>query len=696
MAAHAQDAAEASLFPILEGPVQKPVIQLAQPPSGEWQISPLETFGLQWIVRAKEALSWSLGLKDGGTLSPAIEAAHAKVLTLVNSLFILGLLAIAGMWSFSLFIPRGELKKAMLGFGAAVIFVNFALPANQLLIEGADLVQRTMLVEPDGKVAIADLIQTPDYGKAIAYRKKNEDLSQGRTIRHELKVLPSAQTDTGEVTLATLHSQEKTLLGSLAQGGSLGQLEFNIPENSSQSLRLNTSQGLAFEQTTQNSAWTEAEAFAFLALMGTGLAYFLMALVLVLRTVMLWALLILSPALLLMGIFQSTRGWFTQWIAVYGRWLLIGPLVALGLSLVVSIWKLTGIPANAQALGEQVFAAETLSNIAFYLPGRNAPNTLSSTSQMMEYMLFVAMLYMPLFFAFTLTRKKTVHAVGSLIQAYSKTLKKSGPLVVGAPASAPEPESRRQEGRPNPGAGMAQSVHGRLMETLDRLAQKAMPFQQEAHRPAERGSSKESLTLKPSPAPIAQNSALENGKRAGFGETPSQKDSQRAAYNPSVPQANLQSGKTEPGDKAKNSAFDAFTPADRQPAGPGLAEPRVRREEPFRPLEERTSEPASPGNPIVGPASVRSEKESQKTREFFMPPAQANTSPATAQQQGATGQAMPLSAAPAPGKKKKRRRKKPRTPGENQNSPSKETDEESSSEFPKRKEGKEGEGLNNN
>ena len=138
-----------------------------------WSENSAQTFGLKFLIRGKEALGWSLDINSDGFDNPAIQTSYEKVLTIVNSLFILGLLGIAGMWMFSLLIPRSRLKKVSLIFALTVMLVNFALPANRLLIDGTNLLQKTLLTNEDKKIQIIDIINTPTYSDAIVETPTN-------------------------------------------------------------------------------------------------------------------------------------------------------------------------------------------------------------------------------------------------------------------------------------------------------------------------------------------------------------------------------------------------------------------------------------------------------------------------------------------------------------------------------------------
>ncbi|MBU2634688.1 MAG: hypothetical protein KJ674_05625, partial [Nanoarchaeota archaeon] len=185
-------------------PVGKQIIQLTdEGTQDDWNISELETYGLKFLVRGKEALTWSLNIEDGGFHNEAIEKSYSKVLTIVNSLFILGLLAIAIMWMFSILIPRKYLKKVILLYSLAVIFINFALPVNQLFIDGTNLLQKTLLTEKDGTIQITDIVQTPAYSEVLSFQNQSEESmingKQGDSITLKLAGAEDETTSIGRI-----------------------------------------------------------------------------------------------------------------------------------------------------------------------------------------------------------------------------------------------------------------------------------------------------------------------------------------------------------------------------------------------------------------------------------------------------------------------------------------------------------------
>ncbi len=439
---------------ILFEPVEKQIIQLTDEGTQDnWGISKYETYGLKFLIRGKEALTWSLNIEDGGFHNEAIEKTYSKVLTIVNSLFILGLLAIAIMWMFSILISRKYLKKVILIYSLAVVFINFALPVNQLFIDGTNLLQKTLLTEKDGTIQITDIVQTPAYNEVLSFKNQSEE-----------SMIDGKQGD--QITLKLAGAENETT--------SIGKIRVPQGEVINEEVISLNNQEISLLISSPFSIYQEQVIFRFVLLIITGIAYFIIALIFVLRIVILWALLIMSPILLLLAIFRSTRGWFYNWLSMYGRWLLIGPLTALGIAMIVNIWQLSGLPISmSETYTPEIFSAEKVSNIVFYLPGKDTANTLSNTQEMMEYIIFLIMLYMPIFLSFTLTRRKVLHeslvAITKSLVKNSQTSQKQ--LIQQVLANQ---ENSEEEKRDRP-MGIMDSFRNLVNNKIGLLAQAAMP-----------------------------------------------------------------------------------------------------------------------------------------------------------------------------------------------------------------------------
>lgn len=442
----------------LENPAEMQILEMEEVDLADgWEPSMLQTYGTKFLIRAKEALSWSLNIEDAGLESEAIKTSYNKVLTIVNSLFILGLLAIAAMWMFSILIPRRYLKQVILVYAAAVIFVNFAMPLNKLFIDTTNLLQKTLLVEDGGTIAITDIVEAPLYEEIIGYQLDTDAIQVDQEM--EVGIVTEDPVET-EVVVGNVLSEDP-LTGTMTDGTDTYDLELNAPESN---ISLGANQSFTISKADTFNPNSEQSIFAFIMILATGLAYFVLALIFVLRVVILWALLILSPVLFLLAIFRITRGWFWNWLSIYGKWLLIGPLAALGIAIIVNIWKTVGIPIES-SYTDGTFPS--VSNIYFYLPGSSEPNTLSSTSEMMEYMVFLMMLYLPIFFAFVLTRQKFIGAMATTI------VEKVSRPKLATRVQTEKSETRNEEKTKNP--GITEGVKDFVSSKISKLTETAMP-----------------------------------------------------------------------------------------------------------------------------------------------------------------------------------------------------------------------------
>lgn len=137
----------------------------------------------------------------------------------------------------------------------------------------------------------------------------------------------------------------------------------------------------------------------------TSFTYNFLAIILILRTVILWFLLIVSPflAILMPFIFIRNAGW--MWIGTFFQWLFYGPLVALFLGSLARIWgasdtvnKVSGIPypfdfSLVGQPGGQVF--KTAINILVGGPAQtlSPTNSLNYIDTYAEYVIALVMLW---------------------------------------------------------------------------------------------------------------------------------------------------------------------------------------------------------------------------------------------------------------------------------------------------------------
>lgn len=140
----------------------------------------------------------------------------------------------------------------------------------------------------------------------------------------------------------------------------------------------------------------------------TSMTYYIMAILLILRTIILWFLLIVSPflALLMPFIFIRNIGWI--WIGVFFQWLFYGPLMALFLASLTRIW-IFGIPyafdfTRVNQTSGQVY--KTSINILYGGPAQTITpgNSANYVDTYAEYVIALVMLWTTMILPWLLLR----------------------------------------------------------------------------------------------------------------------------------------------------------------------------------------------------------------------------------------------------------------------------------------------------
>lgn len=142
----------------------------------------------------------------------------------------------------------------------------------------------------------------------------------------------------------------------------------------------------------------------------TNLTYFILGIMLLLRKIILWCLLILSPflAILLPFTFIRNIGWI--WIGVFFQWIFYGPLVSLFLGLLATIWNNPpSIPFNfdfSRINTPAGFIYQTGINILYGGPAKtlSISNSSNYIDTFAEYIISLLMLWVVIFFPWWLLR----------------------------------------------------------------------------------------------------------------------------------------------------------------------------------------------------------------------------------------------------------------------------------------------------
>ena len=129
----------------------------------------------------------------------------------------------------------------------------------------------------------------------------------------------------------------------------------------------------------------------------TTFTYYIMSIMLILRTIILWFLLVLSPFLVVLVPFVFIRNTGLIWIGVFFQWLFYGPLVAIFLGAITKIW-VKGIPfpfdfSRAGKVNGQIY--KTSINILYGGPAQQLgpANSANYVDTFAEYVIALIMLW---------------------------------------------------------------------------------------------------------------------------------------------------------------------------------------------------------------------------------------------------------------------------------------------------------------
>lgn len=162
-------------------------------------------------------------------------------------------------------------------------------------------------------------------------------------------------------------------------------------------------------------AYDESAIIGLLLTKLTAATYYVMFAILIMRKVILWFFLIVSPVFPLLILFSPLRNSAKIWVGEFFRWLLYGPLFAIFLAGLVALWQNTsykGIPLNLQsvpcreAIQKQNNEYPTSINILLGGPCQDIKfhNNLNVPDSFIQYVVALLMLWMVIIVPFILLK----------------------------------------------------------------------------------------------------------------------------------------------------------------------------------------------------------------------------------------------------------------------------------------------------
>jgi len=152
------------------------------------------------------------------------------------------------------------------------------------------------------------------------------------------------------------------------------------------------------------SAYDESAFISLLLVKLTAITYYAMVGILLLRKIILWFFIIISPIFPLLLLYAPIRNTAKIWIGEFFRWLLYAPIFAILLSGLVYIWG-SGIPLKFDFVPENV-VYPTAINILLGGPGQNLSltNSVNNSDTFALYVVALLMLWVVIILPFLLLR----------------------------------------------------------------------------------------------------------------------------------------------------------------------------------------------------------------------------------------------------------------------------------------------------
>src|SRR3989344_5622789 len=138
----------------------------------------------------------------------------------------------------------------------------------------------------------------------------------------------------------------------------------------------------------------------------TAISYYVMFVILVIRKIILWFFLIISPIFPLLLLFPLIRNSAKIWMGEFFRWLLYGPLFAVFLAGLVALWS-SGIPLDFKCnepVGDQSYKTSTALLLGGPCQQVSKTNSLNDSNTFIQYVVAILMVWAVIILPFILLK----------------------------------------------------------------------------------------------------------------------------------------------------------------------------------------------------------------------------------------------------------------------------------------------------
>jgi len=150
------------------------------------------------------------------------------------------------------------------------------------------------------------------------------------------------------------------------------------------------------------SSYDESAFISLLLVRLTAITYYVMVGILILRKIILWFFIVISPVFPLLLLYSPIRNTAKIWVGEFFRWLLYAPIFAIFLSGLVAVWR-SGIPMKFNFIPDKV-VYPTAINILLGGPGQqlSLTNSVNNSDTFALYVVALIMLWVVIILPFLL------------------------------------------------------------------------------------------------------------------------------------------------------------------------------------------------------------------------------------------------------------------------------------------------------
>lgn len=328
----------------------------------ETPVDNFSTITKKFDLRSNEALNWALHINKNGLENDLILDYNQRMIHIANIFLIIIILIIAALLNFHI-INNLNFKRIFILLAICGVAINFSSSFTKLIIQGTNQLQAGFLKFDNEQITKIHNIFNEEN---LIYNEIKETTQETQIIEKELGKIEGKTKEKNKI-----YNPE----------GELEEIE--IEKNFTYSI------------TQDDTLISEENIFNNILIIIKAIGCFLISIILIFRNIILWFLVIFSPIAFILPILPVTSDYFRYWSFLFFKWIFIGPILIASLSFSIYLWSNVGMPISSFYESKISFENSNLKSVY-------------NTKSMMEYIVFLAMIYIPIFLSFKLTQKSLI------------------------------------------------------------------------------------------------------------------------------------------------------------------------------------------------------------------------------------------------------------------------------------------------